>query len=166
MAKIVAFSVPSITDGETAMHELDGVEGVADVALVYKNDKGKVKIHQTSDMTVSKGALGGALLGALASIFVGPVVGMAAGGTALGAVYGKLRDKGVNDKLMKLAGEQLDSGHAAVFLLADDAVADKVEGKVRALSNLKQYNGVIEVGDFPADAQKEVREALKQYAAA
>ena len=47
MAKIVAFSVPGITDGETALHELDGVEGVADVALVYKNDKGKVKIRQT-----------------------------------------------------------------------------------------------------------------------
>ena len=60
-----------------------------------------------------KSALGGALLGALAKIFVGPVVGMAAGGTALGAVDRKLRDKGVNDKLMKLAGEQLDSGHAA-----------------------------------------------------
>ena len=166
MAKIVAFSVPSITDGETAVEELDGVEGVADVALVYKNDKGKVKIRQTSDMTAGRGALGGALLGALTSIFVGPLVGMAAGGTALGAVYGKLRDKGVNDKLMKLAGEQLQSGHAAVFLLADDAVASKVEGKVRSLSNLTQYNGVIEVGDFPADAQKEVREALKQHAAA
>ena len=72
MAKIVAFSVPGITDGETALHELDGVEGAVPA----------------------------------------------------------------------------------------------VEGKVRALSNLRQYNGVIEVGDFPADAQKEVREALKQYAAA
>ena len=162
MATTVAFSVPGITDGETALHELDSVEGVADVALVYKNDKGKVKIRQTSDMTAGKGAL----LGALTGIFLGPLVGMAAGGTALGAVYGKLRDKGVNDKLMKLAGEQLDSGHAAVFLLAEDAVASKVEGKVRALPNLRQYNGVIEVGDFPADAQKEVREALKQYAAA
>ena len=31
MAKIVAFSVPGITDGETALHVLDGVQGVADV---------------------------------------------------------------------------------------------------------------------------------------
>ena len=93
MAKIVAFSVPGITDGETALHELDGVEGVADLALFYKNDKGQVKIRQTSDRTAGKGALGGALLGALTRIFVGPLVGMAAGGTALGAVYGKLRDK-------------------------------------------------------------------------
>lgn len=43
---------------------------------------------------------------------------------------------------MKLAGEQLDSGHAAVFLLAEDAVASKVEGKVRALSSLRHYNGI------------------------
>ena len=44
---------------------------------------------------------------------------------------------------MKLAGEQLDGGHAAVCLLAEEThVASKVEGKVRALSSLRHYNGI------------------------
>ncbi len=51
MAKIVAFSVPTMADGERALDELDGVADGNDVALVYKNDKGKVKIRQTSDAT-------------------------------------------------------------------------------------------------------------------
>lgn len=161
MAKIVAFSVPTVADGEKALDELDALDEVTDVALVYKNDKGKVKIRQTSDATTGKSMLKGGLLGGVASIFVGPLVGMAAAGAAAGGLYGALRDKGVSDKVMKLAGEQLEAGHAAVFVLADDETADHIEAKVRSLSHLKQFNGVIEVGDFPADAQKQVREALK-----
>ncbi len=110
MAKIVAFSVPSEADGRKALEELEDIDGVKDVAMVFKNDKGKVKIRQTSDATVGKSAVGGGLLGAVVSIFAGPLVGVAAAGAAAGGVYGALRDKGVNDKLMKLAGAQLEDG--------------------------------------------------------
>lgn len=166
MAKIVAFSVPTVTDGETALEELDEQSSVQDVALVYKDGKGRVKVRQTSDLTAGKGALRGAVIGGLASILVGPLVGMAAAGTAAGAVYGKLRDKGVSDKLMKLAGEQLEAGHAAVFVLADDDVADEIAAKLRSISHLKQFQGAVEVGEFSADAQREVRDALKEQASA
>ncbi len=160
MAKIVAFSVPSEADGRKALEELEDIDGVKDVAMVFKNDKGKVKIRQTSDATVGKSAVGGGLLGAVVSIFAGPLVGVAAAGAAAGGVYGALRDKGVNDKLMKLAGAQLEDGQAAVFVLAEDDEADAIEKKVRSLSNLQQYKGEIEVGSFDADAQKVVREHL------
>jgi uncharacterized membrane protein len=162
--KIVAFSVPSMLDGEQALDQLEDVADVLDVALVYKTEKGKVKLRQTSDMTAGKGALRGALVGGLASILVGPFVGMAAAGTAAGAIYGKVRDKGVSDKLMKLAGDQLEAGNAAVFVLAEDAEADRIEAKVKSLSGLKQFQGTIVVGDFPASAQDEVRAALKEHA--
>lgn len=161
MAKIVAFSVPNRDLGVKASDELEDTAGVEDVAVVYKNDKGKVKIRQTKDATVGKDAAGGALLGAVASIFAGPLVGVAAGGAAVGGLYGALRDKGVSDKLMKLAGKQLEAGQAAVFVLAEDGTAEAIEKKVAALSNLKQYDGQIEVGSFDADAQKLVREQLK-----
>lgn len=164
MTKIVAFSVPSLADGEKALDELADVADVRDVALVYKNDKGRVKVRQTSDLTAGKGALRGALVGGLASIMIGPLVGMAAVGSAAGALYGKLSDKGISDKLMKLAGEQLEAGNAAIFVLAEDAEADRIESRVRSVSHLKQFQGVIEVGDFPAEAQDEVLNALKEHA--
>lgn len=159
MAKIVAFSVPSLADGERALDELEGAVDVADVALVYKTDKGRVKIRQTSDATLGKGALKGGLLGGVASIFVGPLVGMAAAGAAAGGLYGAVRDKGVSDKLMKLAGDQLEAGKAAVFVLAEDGTAEHIAAEVEKAA---AGGGLaIEVGDFPVEAQALVREALK-----
>jgi uncharacterized membrane protein len=154
MATIVAFAVPSKEVGEEALDKLEGK--VADVALVYKNKHGRVKIQQTSDMTVGKGAVRGGLIGAVASIFAGPLVGVTVGVGALGAAYGALRDKGVNDKVMKLAGKQLEGGKAAVFVLADDEVAQHIADEVA-----KNGGEDVEVQAFPAEAQKVVKEVLK-----
>ena len=158
MSKIVAFSVASKEQGDEALDRLEDVVGVDDVAMVFKNTKGKVKIQQTSDATVGKDAVKGALLLGVASIFVGPLVGMAAGGAVAGGVYGALRDKGVSDKVMKLAGKQLEAGQAAVFVLADDAAAAAITDQLASLG------GEIEVGEFPVEAQKLVREELKLQA--
>ncbi|HSL59502.1 MAG TPA: DUF1269 domain-containing protein [Acidimicrobiales bacterium] len=154
MATIVAFSVPSIEAGEEALERLEGT--VTDVALIYKNKNGRVKIRQTSDMTVGKGMVRGGLLGGVLSIFAGPLVGMAVVGGAAGGAYAALRDKGVSDKLMKLAGEQLEQGKAAVFVLADDPVADMIVTKIEEAG----VDGV-EVGAFPAEAANVVKEMLK-----
>ena len=166
MAKIVAFTVPSLEDGDKAISELTAVDEVEDAALVYKNDKGRVKIRQTTDVTAGKCAARGALLGAAIGIFAGPMVGLAAAGAAGGGLVAKLGDRGVDNKMMKLAGEELEAGHAAVFVMAEDAKADEIAGKVRRLANLKQYDGKIEVGDFSADAQDLVKEHIKEQAAA
>ena len=154
MSTIVAFSV---TDREMGEEALDRLEGVAeDAAMVYRTDRGKVKIQQSSDLTVGKGLLCGGLLGAAVSIFAGPLVGVTAAGGAVGAAYGAMRDKGVDDKVMKLAGKQLEAGHAAVFVLADDAVASAIETAVRD-------SGIadIEVGSFPEEAAAVARETLR-----
>lgn len=156
MAKIIAFEVPTKDMGEEAVERLHDSPNVADAALVYKTDKGHVRIHQTSDMTVGKGAVRGGILGAVVSIFAGPLVGVAAAGAVAGGAYGALRDKGVSDKVMKLAGKQLDNGGAAVFVLADDDTAALIAAEVEAATG-----GEIEVSDFPAEAQKVVREELK-----
>ena len=79
-------------------------------------------------------------------------------GAAAGGVYGALRDKGVSDKVMKLAGKQLEAGQAAVFVLADDEVAAAITDQLASLG------GEIEVGEFPVEAQKLVREELKLQA--
>ena len=154
MASIVAFAVSSREVGEEALEKLEGK--VSDVALVYKNKHGRVNIQQTSDMTEGKGVVRGGLLGAVASIFAGPLVGMTVGVGALGAAYGALRDKGVSDKVMKLAGKQLEDGKAAVFVLADDDVAARIADEVAAAGGSD-----VEVEVFPSEAQKVVKEVLK-----
>lgn len=154
MANIVAFGVESREQGEEALDRLK--DGVENVAMVYKTERGRVRIEQSSDMTVGKGLVRGGLLGGAVSIFAGPLVGMAAAGGVLGGAYGALRDKGVPDDVMKLAGKQLEKGHAAVFVLADATTADTIESKVRAAG----IEGV-EVGSFDEEAAAVVRETLK-----
>jgi uncharacterized membrane protein len=154
MATIVAFPVASREQGEEALDRLEGK--VADVALIYKNKHGRVKIQQTSDMTVGKGLVRGGLLGAAVSIFAGPLVGVALAGGAVGGAYGALRDKGVSDKLMKLAGKQLEDGEAAVFVLADEETAETIQKAV-----IEAGVPEVEVASFPAEAEGVVKETLK-----
>jgi uncharacterized membrane protein len=154
MAAIVAFSVKDRQMGEEALERLDGE--VDDVALVYKTDKGKVKIEQTSQLSAGQGVVRGGLLGAAVSIFAGPLIGVAAAGGAAGGVYAAMRDKGMDDKLMKLAGKQLDNGQAAVFVLANDPTAAAIESAV-----IDAGMEDVQVGVFPDEAAGLVREALK-----
>lgn len=154
MAMIVAFSVTSRDMGEEALQRLEGV--AQDTALVYKSSAGKVTVKQSSDLTVGKNILRGGLLGAVVSISTGPLVGLAAAGSAAGAAYGALRDTGVSDKMMKLAGAQLEAGQAAVFVLAEEKIAHAIESAVRDAGV-----GDIEVGNFPAEAESVVKKTLE-----
>jgi uncharacterized membrane protein len=154
MATIIAFPVESKEQGEEALERLEG--NVTDAALIYKNKRGHVKIAQSSDMTVGKGLVRGGLLGAAVSIFAGPLIGVAAAGGAAGAAYGALRDKGVSDKLMKLAGKQLEDGGAAVFVLADDETAETIRQAV-----VDAGVSEVEIGSFDAEAEGVVKEVLK-----
>jgi uncharacterized membrane protein len=154
MAAIVAFSVKDREMGEEALERLEGE--VEDVALVYKTEKGKVKVEQTSQLSAGQGVVRGGLLGAAVSIFAGPLIGVAAAGGAVGAAYAAMRDKGVDDKLIKLAGKQLENGQAAVFVLADEPAAAAIESAV-----LEAGMEDVQVGAFPEEAAGVVREALK-----
>jgi len=68
--QLLMVGVPSREIGLEALDRLDdaesdGVISIEDAALVYKNDKGKVKIHQTHGITVKRGVLGGGAVGLL-----------------------------------------------------------------------------------------------------
>lgn len=83
--------------GDLAKQELLQLK---DAAYAYRDDKGKVRIHQAVSLT-----------------------GV---GAASGALAGKLADVGINDDTIKQIGGQLEQGRAAVFLLARSATVDRV----------------------------------------
>jgi len=67
-----------------------------DVVVVTKDDKGKVKLHQATNLTAA-GAVGGSFWGMLIGmIFLNPLVGAAVGAGA-GALAGKFKDLGISD---------------------------------------------------------------------
>ena len=135
----------------------EGRISVDDVAMAYRDDKGKVKIQQTADATAAKGAVKGGALGVLVGIFAAPLVGATVVGAGIGALVGKARDKGISDALMKQAGELIEGSEAAVFVLADDMSA----AAISAVVDVEMAAGT-EVGYavLPAEAQDFLRETI------
>jgi uncharacterized membrane protein len=93
-----------------------------DVAILSKNEKGKIHVKETNDWGGGKGAVAGAVVGS----FI-PVVGTIAG-AVIGGVAAKLRDGGFpNDKLKEMA-ESLESDHSMYVMLTDAGSVAAVEG--------------------------------------
>lgn len=98
---------------------------VDDAAIFTRKPDGKPTIKQANDL-VGTGALGGAFWGMLLGIlFFIPLIG-AAVGAAAGALGGKMADYGISDDLIKQVGATVQPGQAALFLLTQNAVIDRV----------------------------------------
>ena len=137
--------------GDLAKQELLQLQ---DAAYAYRDDKGKVRIHQAVSLTgagAASGALWGTLIGML---FLMPVAGLAIG-AGTGALAGKLADVGINDDTIKQIGGQLEQGKAAVFLLARSATVD------RAIDAIKPYNPTVIQTNLTKDREEELVKALQ-----
>ena len=107
------------------LHDAD-VVGSYDVALVYKDDDGKVHVTKHEKPT-QHGAWTGAAVGALVGIIFPPaiiastVVGAAAGG-GIGHVFG-----GVSRGDAKELGEYLAQGQAALVVIGKSRVGEQLD---------------------------------------
>ena len=139
------------------MHlQQEGAVRLADAVVISKDESGRAMIHETVDVTPSKGALIGGWLGVLAGILAGPLA--IAGGIAAGALYGKLVDKGLADDWVKQMSEWLDAGRSALLLLI------AVENKAQVLRELSRYEGEVVTTDFPEPVRLELEQALRERA--
>jgi uncharacterized membrane protein len=98
-------------DRKTAGQMLDHVKELTkndnfklvDAAVLEKDDKGKVHLHDTQDVGAGAGALFGAVTGGLLGLLAGPggaVVGAVAG-AATGGVTAALVDMGFSESQLK-----------------------------------------------------------------
>ena len=159
MAHLVVLGVDNRDDaerlfdlaGDLAKQELLQLE---DAAYAYRDDRGKVRIHQAVSLT-GAGAASGALWGTLIGlIFLMPVAGLAIG-AGTGALAGKLADVGINDDTIKQIGGQLEQGKAAVFLLARSATVDRV------IEAIKPFNPTVVQTNLTKDREEELVQALQ-----
>jgi uncharacterized membrane protein len=159
MAHLVVLGLDNPDDAERVM-DLAGdlakqqLLELEDAAYAYRDDKGKVRIHQAVSLTgagAASGALWGTLIGML---FFMPVAGLAIG-AASGALGGKLTDVGINDDTIRQIGEQLQQGRAAVFLLARSATTDRV------IEAIKPFNPTVIQTSLSHDREEELVRALQ-----
>jgi uncharacterized membrane protein len=159
MAHLVVLGVNDRDAAEGILNEAEALARnemleLADAAYAWKDDSGKLRIHQALN-TTRAGAAGGALWGTLIGlIFLNPLAGMAVG-AATGAVTGKLTDIGIHDDTIKQIGEQLQAGRAAVFLLARSATVDRV------IEALKPFGPTVIQTSLSRDREEELIQALQ-----
>ena len=157
--KVIGIKVENKERGEFVLESLQAAVAaqrvtLADIALVTKDEKGDVHIHQTKDITTGKGARRGVLVGALVGLAAPPLLGAAVVGGGIGALWGKFRDRGIDDDMMKNIGGMVADGQAVVFALGDDASIDALNARVNEV-------GGNDVETFTIDNKNEaiVREA-------
>ena len=160
---VVMINLTSRDDGVRVLDRVDaatesGEITVQDVAMVYKTEKGKVKIHQTADATAGKGAVKGGGLGLLVGIFAAPLVPAVAVGAGIGALVGKARDRGVSDDLIKQAGQAIENSGAVVFVLTDQANSQVI---TKLIDEAAAGGAKVEYQVLSEDAQDLLRMQLK-----
>jgi uncharacterized membrane protein len=122
--------------------------------VVTKDAEGKVKLHQSVNLT-AMGAVGGGFWGMLIGmIFLNPLLGAAVGAGA-GALSGAFTDLGIDDKFMKELGESFQPGCSAIFILVKKATADKV------LEGLAEFKGKGKV--IQTSLTKDEEESLRKF---
>jgi uncharacterized membrane protein len=125
-----------------------------DAVIVTRDDKGKVKLHQ-SHKPAASGAVGGALWGGLIGLlFFVPLLGMAIG-AATGAATGAMADVGIDDNFMKALGTKLHPGGAAVIVLIRRSTPDKV------LPEIAQFGGEVIQTSLDNESEERLREILE-----
>lgn len=92
-----------------------------DVAILSKNEKGKIRVKETADWGGGKGAVAGALVGS----FI-PVVGTIAG-AVIGGVAAKLRDGGFPNDTLKGMARSLSPDQSMFVMLTDSDSVSAVE---------------------------------------
>ena len=137
--RVIGIEAKDQAEGEfivESLHRAIDAERVKleDIALVTKEADGKVKIHQSKDETAGTGAFKGGLVGAVIGLAAPPLLAAAVVGAGAGAIWGKFRDRGVNDKLMKEVAERLERGQAIVFALGDDAAIQAIDDRIKELT--------------------------------
>lgn len=122
---------------ENALHELkdakkEGLIGIKNAAVLWKDDSGKLHFKETADMRGGKGlAVGGVIGGVVGLIFPPSILASAAVGAAVGGLSAKLRDSGFSDKRLREVGDGLRPGTSALIAVIEDVWVREVEEQVR-----------------------------------
>jgi uncharacterized membrane protein len=148
----------TICDMLEQMHRATTIS-LDDAVTVTKGSDGKLQIHETREVTTSKGAKRGAIAAGLFGLVFPPslIVSAVAGGV-LGGLWGKLRDTGIKTKAIKDLGDKLEPGKAAVVALVDQASVHATE------TAMQGYDGELIRQSFSAKETAEVEAAASSAA--
>jgi uncharacterized membrane protein len=129
-----------------------------DACYVTKDAQGKLKLHQSTNLTGAAAAMGGMWGMLIGLLFFAPFLGLAIG-AGVGALTGKLSDYGIDDKFAKRLTSTLQPNSSAIFVIVRTATVDKV------VPELAKYGGTVMQTSLPKEAEQKLQAALRQGAA-
>lgn len=161
MAELIVIGYDTREKAEQVLDELQDLQAdylidLQDAAVVYRNEKGKLKVSHPGSTTAA-GALGGAFWGTLFGlIFLVPIAGLVIGGIT-GALVGKGLDLGIKDDFKRQVGDLVkDSDTSALMFVARKVTPDKV------LEALRPYGGTVLQTSLSHDDEEKLVEALQK----
>ena len=136
-AAVYADRADADADYETLLDlHADKLVGTYDVALVSKDDEGKIHVTKHEKPT-QHGAWTGAAVGALVGVIFPPaVIGSAIVGAAAGAGIGHALG-GVSRSDAKELGDYINDGQAALVVIGESRVGEQLDKELRARRRAK-----------------------------
>jgi uncharacterized membrane protein len=106
----------------------DGHLEIKDAAVLVKDERGRVHMDDTQDVTPGQGALFGAITGGLIGLLAGPAgaVAGAVAGAATGGVSAALIDMGFSNDQLKELQLSMPAGSSALVLLIEHTWIEKL----------------------------------------
>ena len=87
---------------------------LGDAVVIVKDEEGKVKVHETSEFTTTRGAVSGGVAGLVVGTVLGGPVGGLLLGAAAGALAGKKIDLGVSNDEIEAVSDSMASCTSAI----------------------------------------------------
>lgn len=126
---------------------------IEDAAVLRKDEKGKLHMHEVHDWGGGKGAVVGGLIGAAVGIIFPPGILLAgAAGALIGGLSAKLRDSGFDDNRLKKLGEGLEPGTSAIIAVVEHTWVAQVQ------DTLDEYAIDMFTEDISADIAEQLQE--------
>ena len=161
MATVVAIAYPDEDAAEQARATVWQLEEeliirADQVAVIRRDLAGKYHVHTShTGLATAGGAIWGGFWGLLFGLlFLIPFAGWAMG-AGLGALFGHLREKGIDQAFQQQVRDALRPGTSALFLVIEHATPDK------AISALQQYGGTVIQTSLSDQDTKMLEDALQ-----
>lgn len=167
MADKYSFIVVRYPDRDTASAVLEVVRQMAkdkvvklkDAVVITKNEKGKIKVHQTKDDPASRGFLKGGLIGILFALLFGGAGWIAAG--ALAGTGFAAFDRGIKNKLLKELGQNMSMTQSALAVLVEEADWATVKKRMDILN----FQGDVVISELVEEHLAEIEKLADNEAA-
>jgi len=108
--------------------------GIENAAVIRKDEKGKIHIKETADISGGKGAAMGAATGAAIGLIAGPLLVVpAAVGALVGGLAAKFIDAGFDDERLKKVGEGLTPGSSAIIAVVEHKWVEQLQKELEEM---------------------------------